>query len=258
MSKLGTLFVDQTGIASGAATNEFADVWVVIPARNEQAALPHVLCALPKVGRVIVVDNGSTDKTADVATDFGVDVISELRAGYGSACLGGLRHIDRYIEKGGRPPEVIVFLDADYSDYPDELSQLVRPILAKDFEFVLGSRLKGRRQPGSMPVQSAYGNKLACFLIWLFWGAVYSDLGPFRAISFTALQSLGMQDTNFGWTVEMQIKAAIAKLRIQEVPVQYRRRIGQSKISGTVMGTIRASYKILYVIARYRWLTWKV
>ena len=236
---------------------KLADVWVIIPAKNEQASIPHVLQDLPTVGRVIVVDNGSTDATAEAARLGGADVISELRRGYGSACLAGLARIEMLVAGGEPPPKIVVFLDADYSDHPDELPQLIEPLLRGDADFVLGSRLLGRREAGAMPPQSVYGNKLACFLMWLFWGVRYTDLGPFRAINYSALRNLEMQDTNFGWTVEMQIKAAVAKLRTQELPVRYRRRIGVSKISGTVSGTFKAGYKILFTIARYRWQTWR-
>jgi glycosyltransferase involved in cell wall biosynthesis len=235
---------------------KLAGVWVVIPAKNEQASIPHVLQDVPAVGRVIVVDNGSTDGTAEAARRMDADVVHEERRGYGSACLAGLARIEMLVAGGEPSPKIVVFLDADYSDHPEELPQLVEPLLTGEADFVLGSRLLGRREAGAMPPQSVYGNKLACFLMWLFWGVRYTDLGPFRAISYSALQQLGMQDTNFGWTVEMQIKAAVAKLRTQEIPVRYRRRIGVSKISGTVSGTFNAGYKILFTIARYRWQTW--
>ncbi|MGD9855032.1 MAG: glycosyltransferase family 2 protein [Planctomycetaceae bacterium] len=232
-----------------------SEVWVIIPAHNEARSLPLVLGDLPNVGRVIVVDNASTDATAVVASQSGADVVQEERRGYGSACLAGIARIRALVDSGHDAPEVIVFLDGDYSDYPEELPRLVRPILQGTADFVLGSRLQGCREPGAMPPQSIHGNRLACWLMRVFWGARYTDLGPFRAISWKALDRLGMQDTNFGWTVEMQIKATLAGLRTQEFPVRYRRRVGVSKISGTFTGTIKAGAKILYTIGKYGWQT---
>lgn len=230
---------------------KLACVWVIIPVLNEEQSLPRVLADLPAVGRVIVVDNGSTDRTAAVAVAGGASVVHEPQRGYGAACLRGVAEIERAAAAGELTPRAVVFLDGDYSDYPERLPDLVSPILAGEADFVLGSRLLGDRQAGAMPPQSVWGNRLACCLMrWLF-GARYTDLGPFRAIDYRALKSLGMIDRNFGWTVEMQIKAARAKLPTIEVPVPYRCRIGQSKISGTLAGTIKASYKILFVIAKY-------
>lgn len=236
---------------------QLSSVTVVIPAYNEEASLPLVLADLPQVGEVIVVDNASTDATANVAARHGARVVSERARGYGSACLRGVAEIACQVEAGATPPRIVVFLDADYSDHPDLLPGLVAPLFAGSADFVLGSRLLGEREPGAMPPQSVYGNRLACFLMrWLF-GARYTDLGPFRAIDYRALCHLGMVDRNFGWTVEMQIKAAFAGLRTLEVPVPYRRRIGQSKISGTLRGTLKAGSKILYVIAKYGWQAWR-
>jgi glycosyltransferase involved in cell wall biosynthesis len=238
-----------------AVNNRFREplsaVTVIIPALNEERSLPLVLRDLPGVGEVIVVDNGSSDATSAVATSFGATVLREPQRGYGAACLAGLREVERKVAAGASPPMVIAFVDADYSDHPDLLPEIVGPILEGEADFVLGSRLMGEREPGAMPPQSVYGNEFACFLMrWLF-GARYTDLGPFRAVSWAALQQLRMQDRNFGWTVEMQIKAARRRLRVLEVPVPYRRRVGVSKISGTVSGTIRAGSKILYLIAKY-------
>jgi hypothetical protein len=223
---------------------------VLIPALNEEASLPLVLADIPRplVGDVLVVDNGSHDRTAEVAQAHGARVVRESRRGYGSACLRGLAEL---AERPEGPPDVVVFLDADYSDHPDELPALVQPILDGGWDMVLGSRLAGQREPGAMPPQSVWGNRLACWLMRLFFGARYSDLGPFRAIRWSALKRLGMCDRNFGWTVEMQIKAARQGLRVREVPVSYRRRVGASKISGTVRGTILAGSKILYLLAKY-------
>jgi len=224
---------------------------VVIPALNEEASLPMVLGDLPSVRNVFVVDNGSTDRTAQVAEEHGAIVVPEPQRGYGAACLRGLAEIESRSRNGDGPPEFVVFVDADYSDHPNLLPQLVEPIVDGDFDFVLGSRLLGEREAGAMPPQSVYGNHLACFLMRIFFGFRYTDLGPFRAIRYDSLRRLGMQDENFGWTIEMQIKAVRAGLRITEIPVPYRKRVGASKISGTVSGTFRAGTKILYTIARY-------
>jgi len=235
-----------------------AEVTVVIPALDEAASLPLVLGDLPPVQRVIVVDNGSTDETAAVAFALGATVVHEPKRGYGAACLRGLAAIAELIEAGEPPPQVVVFLDADYSDHPELLPQLARPILSGRAEFVLGTRLQGQREAGAMPPQSVFGNRLACFLMWYVFRAKYTDLGPFRAIQYSALQELGMCDRNFGWTIEMQIKAAQVGLRIVEVPVPYRCRVGQSKISGTFWGSMKAGFKILYTIAKYRLLPWQL
>lgn len=224
---------------------------VIVPALNEQESLPLVLRDLPPVRHVIVVDNGSTDATATVAAQHGAIVVSEPRRGYGSACLRGLAEIESRINQDETPPAIVVFLDADFSDHVDRLPELVRPISEGDAEFVLGSRLLGQREPGAMPPQSVYGNRLACFLMKMLFGSRYTDLGPFRAIDYESLRQLNMVDQNFGWTIEMQIKATRAKLRTIEVPVPYRKRVGVSKISGTVSGTIRAGSKILFTIAKY-------
>ncbi|MCH7752657.1 MAG: glycosyltransferase family 2 protein [Planctomycetes bacterium] len=230
---------------------DLSEVAVVIPAYNEEESLPLVLRDLPDVGRVIVANNGSTDRTAEVAEAAGAVVVAEPRKGYGAACLAGLSELKRRIEAGETAPKIVAFVDADYSDHPDQLPELLAPIYADEADFVLGSRLLGQREPGAMPPQSIYGNRLACWLMRVLFGAQYTDLGPFRAITYPELCRLEMADTNFGWTVEMQIKAAKAGLRTLEVPVCYRKRIGASKISGTVRGTILAGGKILYTIAKY-------
>jgi len=224
---------------------------VVIPAFNEEASLPLVLGDLPKVRNVFVVNNDSTDQTAEVAAELGAIVALETQRGYGSACLKGLATIRERIEAGEPEPEIVVFLDADYSDHPQYLTKLVEPIFAGEADFVLGSRLLGEREPGAMPMQSVYGNKLACFLMRFLFGIRYTDLGPFRAIKYDSLCALEMSDENFGWTIEMQIKAGRAKLKSIEIPVPYRCRVGVSKISGTITGSVRAGYKILYTIAKY-------
>lgn len=226
-------------------------VWVIIPALNEEASLPLVLRDLPPVGQVIVIDNGSTDATAAVARRHRATVVAERQRGYGAACLRGLRAIGELVRAGESVPQVVVFVDADYSDHPDLLPDLVQPILDGSVDFVLGSRLLGKREPGAMPPQSVHGNRLACLLMRLIFGGRYTDLGPFRAIAYEKLLELEMSDTNFGWTIEMQIKAIRAKLRWAEVAVPYRKRTGTSKISGTIGGTVKAGTKILFTIAKY-------
>ena len=230
---------------------DLADVAIVIPAFNEEQSLPLVLADLPKVGRLIVVNNASTDRTAQVAVERGATVVDQPQRGYGSACLAGLAKIRQLIAAGEPAPRIVAFVDADYSDHVDMLRAIVAPIYDGQADLVLGSRLLGKREPGAMPPQSVYGNLLACFLMRLLFGGRYTDLGPFRAIDYEALERLGMVDENFGWTVEMQIKATRAGLRVCEIPVPYRRRIGESKISGTLSGTFKAGYKILYTIAKY-------
>lgn len=218
-------------------------VGVVIPAKNEAAALPVVLAAIPSwASPVIVVDHKSTDGTPEVAQAHGAIVLHEPRSGYGIACLTGIAALP--------PCDIIVFLDADASDDPAEMAKLVAPIAEGRADFVLGSRTIGNRERGALTPQQIFGNWLACFLMRLIWGARFTDLGPFRAITAPALERLRMADGNFGWTVEMQIRAAKHKLRYLEVPVTYRRRIGKSKVSGTIKGTIKAGVKILYVIFR--------
>lgn len=221
---------------------------VLIPALNEEGSLPLVLAALPRppVRRIVVADNGSVDGTARVAKEGGAEVVAAPRRGYGSACLAGLDYLRRT-----RPPDVVVFVDADYSDHPDELPALVAPILAGEADLAIGSRVLGRRERGALLPQARAGNLVACLLIRLFYGHRFTDLGPFRAIRWDALESLEMADPNFGWTAEMQVKAVRRGLRCVEVPVSYRRRVGVSKITGTITGTLRAGYKILWTVARY-------
>ena len=221
---------------------------VVIPAFNEDLSLPLVLSAIPRppVDRVVVVDNNSTDATARVATTGGAVVVKETRPGYGSACLRGLAYL-----RQNQPPEIVVFLDADYSDHPEELPDLVTPILEDDADLVIGSRVLGNREPGALLPQARAGNVLACWMIRLLYRHRYTDLGPFRAIRWAALEELHMSDPDFGWTAEMQVKALRHGLRTTDVPVSYRKRIGVSKITGTIRGTILAGYKIVWTVLRY-------
>ena len=217
---------------------------VVIPALNEERAIGRVLADVPEFAdRVVVADNGSTDRTAEVARAHGAVVVAEPERGYGAACLAALRHVEE--------ADIVVFMDGDYSDHGAEMAALVAPIAEGEADMVIGSRVLGEREAGSLTPQQRFGNWLATRLIRLIWGATYTDLGPYRAISTAALRRLGMTDRNYGWTVEMQIRAAVAGLRAREVPVSYRRRIGQSKVSGTVKGTVMAGVKILSVIGRF-------
>jgi hypothetical protein len=225
-------------------------VGLVIPALDEEQALPLVLDELPRerVDVIVVVDNGSTDRTAEVARERGACVVREPRRGYGRACLAGVAALRT--EHGD--PEVVVFLDADHSDYPGQLPRLLDPVLAGEADLVLGSRTLGGASMDAMLPQAWFGNRLACFLMRVLYGARYTDLGPFRAIRADALHALGMSDPDFGWTIEMQLRAHAAGLRVREVPVSYRPRTGSSKITGTVAGTVRAGVKILGWIGTWR------
>jgi glycosyltransferase involved in cell wall biosynthesis len=221
---------------------------VVIPALNEETSLPCVLSDLPRslVRRVVVADNGSRDGTVRVAREGGAVVVPAERRGYGSACLAALDWLRK-----NDPPDIVVFVDADYSDHPEELPRLVAPLLAGDADLVIGSRVLGEREPGALLPQARAGNLVACLLIRLLYGHRYTDLGPFRAARWEALERLEMADPDFGWTAEMQVKALRRGLRVAEVPVSYRRRVGVSKITGTVAGTLRAGYKILWTVLRH-------
>lgn len=227
-------------------------VAVIIPALNEERSLPLVLADLPHdiLEEIVVIDNGSVDKTAELARAGGATVLREQRRGYGWACLAGIEHLKLSLPD---IPDIVVFLDADYSDHPDELPAVIAPIACGEYDMVIGSRTKGEAEPGALLPHARFGNSLAAFLIRLLYGFPYSDLGPFRALRFSSLLELGMTDCTYGWTVEMQIKAIQRGLRITEVPVRYRKRIGTSKVSGTLKGTIMAGYKILWTVFRYAW-----
>ncbi|SIQ86882.1 glycosyltransferase family 2 protein [Maribacter ulvicola] len=224
------------------------DIKVIIPAFNEADSIALVIKGLPRtISEVIVVNNNSTDDTAKNAEAAGATVLTETRKGYGYACLKGLD----YIALSAKQPNIIVFIDGDYSDYPEELDKVVAPILKDNIDFVVGARTKGLREEGSMTPQQVFGNWLATFLMQLFFGAKFTDLGPFRAIKYEKLKELNMEDKTYGWTVEMQLKILKKKMTYTEVPVRYKRRIGVSKVSGTVKGSIFAGIKILGWIFKY-------
>ena len=217
---------------------------VIVPVLNEEGSIANVIGDIPKtlVQEIIVVDNGCTDNTAAIAKQNGAKVVTEQRRGYGYACLAGIAAVTE--------PNIVVFLDGDYSDYPTEIPQLVQPILEGKADFVVGTRVNAAK--GALLPQARFGNWLACLLMRWFFGVHWTDLGPFRAIRYPQLLALDMQDKTFGWTVEMQIKSAKMGMRTCEVPVRYRKRIGTSKISGTVLGTLKAGYKILGTLFYYR------
>jgi glycosyltransferase involved in cell wall biosynthesis len=222
---------------------------VVIPAFNEQESIVHMLKDMPMdwVREVVVVNNNSTDDTVKIASGNGATVLDEPRQGYGYACLKGIDYLKNKIDQ----PNIIVFMDADYSDHPEELPLVVQPIIDRNKDMVIGSRALGTRDKKSMMPQQLFGNWLATRLIKLFYGARFTDLGPFRALKFDKLLELNMQDTTYGWTVEMQVKAAKRKYDFCEVAVSYRERIGVSKVTGTIKGTILAGYKIIFTIFKY-------
>ena len=232
---------------------------VVIPALNEENAIAKVIADIPKnvctpdghtgaiVQEIIVVDNGSTDDTATIAKQNGARVVDETRRGYGYACLAGIAALE------AAPPDIVVFLDGDYSDYPADLPRLLQPILEGRADLVIGARKAYNAREALLP-QARFGNWLACLLIRRFFGAHYTDLGPFRAIRYSQLLALDMQDKTFGWTVEMQLKAAKRAIPVCEVPVHYRKRIGTSKITGTLTGSLKAGYKILTTLIYHRFL----
>ncbi len=223
-------------------------IGVIIPAFNEEASIAKVIADIPDyVDEIVVVNNASTDRTQEAAEHAGATVLLENRKGYGYACLKG---IDYFNAKEDRPG-ILVFLDGDYSDYPEQMTEVLEPILKRNADMVIGSRALGNRADKSMTVPQIFGNWLATNLIKVFYKVSFTDLGPFRAIKLDELNALKMQDTTYGWTVEMQVKAAKNGLRSVEVPVNYKARIGVSKVSGTVKGTIMAGYKILWTIFKY-------
>lgn len=226
------------------------NIKVIIPAFNEEDAIAKVIAEIPEiVSEVVVVNNNSTDNTAKVAEDSGATVLLEPKAGYGYACLKGMEYIAN-LEKA-KQPDIIVFLDGDYSDYPLELTRIVAPIIEDDVDFVVGARVKELMENGSMTLPQRFGNALATRLMKLFFNSTFTDLGPFRAIKYDKLLALQMEDKTYGWTVEMQLKALKKKYTYVEIPVKYRNRIGVSKVSGTVKGAIFAGVKILTWIFKY-------
>ncbi|MFC2123532.1 glycosyltransferase family 2 protein [Bacteroidota bacterium] len=226
-------------------------VRVIIPAYNEERSISKVISEIPKnlIEEVIVVNNGSCDQTANTAEKAGATVITEQKKGYGYACLEGMSHIRL---NSNEETDIIVFIDGDYSDYPDEMGKIIDPIINEEADMVIGSRALGNRERGSMTPQQVFGNWLSTKLLKWMYGVIFTDLGPFRAIRWNSLENMKMEDKTFGWTVEMQLKAAKMGLRCTEVPVSYRKRIGKSKVSGTLKGTIMAGYKILWTIFKYK------
>lgn len=229
------------------ATKPIIDV--IIPAYNEEQSIGMVVDEIPNewVRNVVVANNNSTDRTGEIAEQHGAKVVFQPEPGYGNACLRAMEFIAEQEAK----PDIIVFLDGDHSDYPEQLPKVVKPILENEADMVIGSRALGKSESGSLTPQQVFGNWLATVLLRLFYGVKFTDLGPFRAIRYESLLQLNMIDRNYGWTVEMQIKAAKQKLRSVEVPVDYRVRIGESKVSGTVKGTIGAGYKIILTLFKY-------
>ena len=218
---------------------------MIIPAFNEEESIAQVIADIPElVSEVVVCNNNSTDQTKVRAEQAGATVVDQPIPGYGNACLKGIK----YLKGQDQQPDIIVFLDGDYSDYPEQLPEVIAPIMQNQADLVIGSRALGNRASGSMPIPQVFGNWLATTLMRWFYGARFTDLGPFRAIRWESLMALDMQDKTYGWTVEMQLKAAKHNMRCTEVPVNYKKRIGVSKVSGTIKGTVLAGYKILWTI----------
>ena len=229
-------------------SKKYPIIKVIIPAYNEAESIGKVIKHLPSsVNEIIVVNNNSTDDTAKNALQAGATILTELNSGYGNACLNGLNYLEMQTQK----TDIVVFLDGDFSDYPEELTKIVAPIIEKNVDFVLGARVKNLREKGAMKPQQIFGNWLATFLMKLFYKSEFTDLGPFRAIKYKTLQALKMQDPTYGWTVEMQLKILKQKYIYKEIPVKYRNRIGVSKVSGTLKGSIFAGIKILTWILKY-------
>ncbi len=227
-----------------------ARIGLVIPALNEAGAIGHVLAEVPNwVDHIVVADNGSTDQTIDIAQSMGARTVKAAQRGYGAACLAGIAALPDC--------DVVVFIDGDYSDFPQQMDRVVDPIVNDGFELVIGSRRLGQSARGSLTPQQQFGNWLACWMIRMFWSVTYTDLGPFRAITMQALRDIDMQDQAFGWTVEMQLRAIQEGLKIREVPVDYRVRIGVSKISGTVRGTLLAGHAIIGTIVKTAYVDWR-
>lgn len=225
------------------------EVTVIIPAFNEENAVGKVVTEIPTgVDRVIVVNNGSTDQTKKEARNAGAIVLDEPQKGYGQACLTGIAYMFMHFPK----TDLIAFIDADYSDYPEQLILIIKELKIRDADLAIGSRALGNKEKGSMTLPQIFGNWLATILIKMLYGVKFTDLGPMRVITREAYEKIGMADKNFGWTVEMQVKAAKFGLKSCEVAVDYKRRIGKSKVSGTIKGVILAGYKILWTIFRYR------
>jgi len=222
------------------------NIYVIIPAYNEAQSIPKVIAQIPKniITEIIVCNNNSTDNTAEVANNAGATVVFAPEQGYGNACLKGIS----YLKNIANDDDIVVFMDADFSDYPEDLPKIILPLQNNTANLVIGSRSLGVRERGAMTIPQIFGNWLATHLIYLFYKVKFTDLGPFRAIKWLDLTSLNMQDKTYGWTVEMQVKAAKQKMICIEVPVNYRKRIGASKISGTVKGVFMAGYKIIFTI----------
>ena len=219
---------------------------VIIPAYNEEKSIGNVINSLPKVyDKLVVVNNGSDDSTGIIAKQNGATVLFEKKRGYGNACLRGIEFLKKSL------PDIVVFIDGDFSDYPQEIIKLIRPIEENKVDFVVGSRVKSLRKKGSLTPQQIFGNKLACFLLKILYESKFTDLGPFRAIKWNTLLDLNMIDKTYGWTIEMQLKVLRKKIPYAEVPVRYRNRIGKSKISGTLKGTLLAGIKIISWIIKY-------